>query len=333
MQSMTPKNRLRKNVIIGGLPRSGTTLISAVLDAQDSISVYPEEISLHKDFRYSTLIKGSHGFDLLLYRLIGFSSILSAYVDEFIDLLPSHQELSVESVFRSLLDWWAAKNGGDIWVYKHPGSIYASEKALELWDDSVLIYMVRDIRDVIVSTRSKEWASRSSVRIARKWKKYLTIVNRLSQDYPGRVMILRYEDLVLDPQRALEKIFIILGFDPKNICVSIGSYSNFSGHNSQFEDIQGSTFSKAGIGRHIGRLEPNEIETVNIIAGNEMNHLDYLKENKTERVSGVYSLISFQVATEVIVWELYDFAASLIQHSGFQYELANLARKLLPNQS
>ena len=90
------------------------------------------------------------------------------------------------------------------------------DRILWLWPDARFIHLVRDGRDVALSTIAMGWAGNMWQGI-RNWVDVETLWQRLSQKLPpDRQISVKYEALVSDPHSELRRItdFLGLDFDP-----------------------------------------------------------------------------------------------------------------------
>lgn len=76
--------------------------------------------------------------------------------------------------------------------------------------DSAFLGIVRDPRDVVASQQGRGFP-RSVEQIATHWRDYYDRFSRFSRLHPGRTLVVRYEDLVADPEPQFARIFGLLG--------------------------------------------------------------------------------------------------------------------------
>jgi hypothetical protein len=78
--------------------------------------------------------------------------------------------------------------------------------------DSAFLCIVRDPRDVVASQLGRGF-SRSVDRMATHWRDYYGRFVRFARLHPGRTLVVRYEDLVADPEPQYGRIFGLLGLE------------------------------------------------------------------------------------------------------------------------
>lgn len=164
-------------ILIGGCGRSGTTLLQAILSASHKIYVFPGET--------------------YAFSLMGYTSD------------PSRPfRFDWPKIYRQLIAVSASCGTCDRWCEKSPKNVLFFERIIKFFSGRVrLIHIVRDGRDVITSVHPKNpsgyWVSKD------RWVQDVSAGLRLEK-HPC-VLTLRYEDLILDHARQLERICAFVG--------------------------------------------------------------------------------------------------------------------------
>ena len=74
--------------------------------------------------------------------------------------------------------------------------------------------IIRDGRDVALSTMRTPWGERNSYTCAKEWEKCADAMHRFQQRIgESRFLIVRYEDLLLDPEKTIPEIASFLGVE------------------------------------------------------------------------------------------------------------------------
>jgi hypothetical protein len=111
--------------------------------------------------------------------------------------------------------------GSQVWVDHTPHNILYARTLLESFPGSILIHLVRDPRAVAASVIPLDWGPASPRDAARWW--LTRVAAGLAAEAPlhGRVIRVRYEDVVRDP-RTVEAIHERLGLDPAAVGAGAG---------------------------------------------------------------------------------------------------------------
>lgn len=176
------RHRLRRQfvdepIILGGCPRSGTTLLLSILSAHPDIHAIPKETGV---FRYSRKAR------LLLEIKFNLNYFFGAF-------------------FRNI------KSGSKRWCEKTPGNVLYFKKLLKIFNNRVkMIHIIRDGRDVILSKhptdKSRYWVE------PEVWVDYVTKGLKF-RDHPN-VLTIKYEDLILSNKQVILEICQFLKLSP-----------------------------------------------------------------------------------------------------------------------
>lgn len=198
-------------IFIGGVPRSGTTLLRVILDTHPRIFCGTElrvvqaltALWASADQRAQPLLTNAYAVDGEQLRRI------------FVDLVLSF-----------LKPAWQASGKARV-AEKTPFNVLVFPELRRLFPGAALVHVIRDVRDVVASRleRDKAMANGSSIDTialarerAEEWVSTMAIRSKMLMDrrLSCAYFEVRYEDLVCNPHGALEALFTFLGerFDP-----------------------------------------------------------------------------------------------------------------------
>lgn len=206
--------------------------------------------------------------------------------------------LTGERVFAATLREQAASVGKTIACEQTPRNIYFAREILDLFDDAVVVAVIRDPRDVLAS--QKNWWRKSEQdgeRIARlvrlrHWANYHPWLTSLlwrsgARAQLGiadldRVVSIRYEDIITDAANELRKVTDKLGldFDPAMLAVR-----RFGSSLKSDEETTGIDASRAG-GWHT-QLRPSEVWISQRVAAAEYTTFGYPVESMPTPYAGI----------------------------------------------
>ena len=208
---MAGSGNRRRFLLIGGMPRSGTTLVKTIVGSHSRISIPPG------DFPYAERAVTGLGVEKIftifrkketwkLWAVQDFSSIFN---------------LEHGAAFRSTLIRYADALGKDIPGAKAPFSEFYLDQ-YEDWlsgDELRFLYMLRNPFDNLASLKHshihKDWQNFEDLLDvhARNWLRSVSIALAREWSDPQRFLVLRYEDLVDDPVQHGNTICRFLGVD------------------------------------------------------------------------------------------------------------------------
>jgi len=285
-------------IFIGGHPRSGTTLLGAMVGAHTDCICTPESQFKTRALRQSCRDKADISTALRWikedwrFRIWGLD-IGSAPLDE----LHSYSTL-ILWIVNAYAEKFGKKNPG-LWVDHTPSNVKNAASLLELFPDAKFIHIVRDGRAVASSIIPLDWGANTINGAALSWAKrmsqYVAVESSLGSK---KIVRVRFEDLVLDPETTLISICGFLGIDYQSQMVRGGGLKV-----PQYTLKQHSLIGKGPDQKEVKswekELSPRQIEIFESIAGELLLSLGYAlkygrkakKMNLSERlISGLQEI-------------------------------------------
>lgn len=181
---------MRKHLLIIGAPRSGTTLLAAMVSKHTEITI------LFEDFNFAAkkiLSKKIVGNKLCIPHQIEINNKRKKLKSMVINLLTRINML------HNILE-----------KEKYPLSFFSIEDYLEL-ENSKIIAILRRGNDVIESIM-KRGGKKYEIALHR-WLRAIEIIHELYSKYPDRVLLIRFENLVQKPEKTLQKTCRFIGVE------------------------------------------------------------------------------------------------------------------------
>ena len=287
-------------IFIGGDGRSGTTLLSLVLNAHPMLAVGPElhfkgpenlgpyalrcaqlladgderafgnGLKLHPDLKKGMqFVKRCHRYGIGFQELIGL-------IEEAIRLTGGskldrfeHRCVLIDLIGRRRCETTGRRHWG-IKIMREIGDLAAYGN---LWPDARFLHIIRDGRDVAASqmTEHGTWGYGDIAEAARSWTKLMQQVQR----HVGRAPLLelRYEELVHDSEATVRRVltFLDVPWDPAVLHHTEAAqplFDNPYNHPSIEQVVR--PINESAIGRYRRDLTPDQIECFNRIAKREL---------------------------------------------------------------
>ena len=302
-------NLLRdRPVFICGHPKSGTSLLRALLDSHPQVIAYPEETAFFR--RFLPAAKGLSPeekialADRMLTHIFEWNSEnppahQDGYPDRTYTQFPANL---VRGEMRNYLNERFAHDGdllsaailafGNVsgqanpktryWLEKTPYNEYFTEKIFAWWEDARCIHVIRDPRDNFASYRRKhpDWDAEL---FALNWQKSTRTGIRNQARYgKNRYMILRYEDLTQESETTLAEIREFLGIDNHRI-LYIPTRAGIPWQGNSMFDDKFSGISASTVGRWKKSLQQEEVAVIEWTNRDLMKRLRYpLSGNKVK---------------------------------------------------
>jgi hypothetical protein len=209
----SPRSQSTAPVFIVGCRRSGTTLVSRIVDTHPAFSVYHESFLypiFRNELRWYGNLRVPRNFDRLVSDV---REVLSTQIPD----VPSTDEIraaaaspSLSGVFGALLQLHARRQGkrrGGDKTPEHHGYI---GEILRDFEGSPVVVTVRDPRDTVLSIRRVFGTSVEGA--AHVWRH----AYEHYRPFAERVHLVQYESLVREPDAEVRRLCRVLGepFDP-----------------------------------------------------------------------------------------------------------------------
>lgn len=258
-------------IFVGGVPRSGTTLLRVMLDS-------------HPDIHCGTELRAINALASLwsACRESVRPPICEAYALPDPTLRPAFAQL----IMAFLQPSWEASGKTRI-AEKTPWNLTVFPQLRELFPQSALIHVLRDVRDVVASRLEVDRSNahgdlptaREHARLrALEWVQAMSLRRRMlaAPSLAAAYFELRYESLVRDPAATLRPLFDFIGVSFEESVLRFHEIArNVSGTEEWSSgSVQQPLFADS-IGRWRSRLRADELAAVLEVAGPLLEELGY----------------------------------------------------------
>jgi hypothetical protein len=200
-------------IFIVGVPRSGTTLLSAMLGAHPRLVCGPEthffeqlgRCDARALRRRASWPKAAIDY---LYAIEHMGESIPANYGltrpELAEAL-ARREPSLASALSGMIDLYTERNGKRRWVEKTPDHLPHVALIRRHYPDAPIVRIIRDPRDVATSLLRVSWGPPSLLSALTLWRDFDDRSARFFE-VDSRCHTLRYEDLVRDPEPVLRDL-------------------------------------------------------------------------------------------------------------------------------
>lgn len=270
-------------IFLVGCPRSGTTLLSAILHAHPRIAMAPETRALLPAYY------GRAGFgDLTVaanrwrlgrritnppsrFRDLGLDR--RAVVRAVVDAPPT-----LGSALATVWAEYAASRGAARWGDKRPAYSYDLGVVLRLFPDAQIVHLLRDARSCVASlARAPFWKGTTAGATA-VWTLAERELSRAQRRLPTDTFhLLRYEDLVRDPEPVLRELCEFLGerFEP-GMLDHTGAAADIVPLRKSWHDNTRASIDPGRAGAWADALSPAELALVTYAARRQLRRNGYV---------------------------------------------------------
>jgi hypothetical protein len=216
MTDVRPHSQPRR-VFLVGCPRSGTTLLQALLGAHSDIASYPES---------HIFIEGRRLAARFLPGVVARRNLARFYriLEKPLPQLPlaiaprAYQERLI-----GLLDALTLAEGKELWIEKTPNHVLAIPRIRRFAPGSKFIHLVRDGRAVVASlyevsrSHADIWGGpKTLATCVQEWNRAVLATNRALQT-SGDGIVVHYDNLTRAPSSELMRLchFLDLDYEPR----------------------------------------------------------------------------------------------------------------------
>ena len=219
-------------IFVVGVPRSGTTMLAVMLNRHSRISI-PPETQFFTEFVFQTGEIKYRSYEELVNLALSSHRIKDLELDNE-RLLSNFKKYNKNygNLLKAILETYASKFGKERIGEKSPKHIEHVKTIINNYPNTKIVCIVRDGRDNVNSLLKMPWAHPGNPRrfglFCKEWVALTNLAIRYSLKYPEQFLLVKYEDVILQPERELKKIckFIDEKFEPSMIFKNNGLCSN-----------------------------------------------------------------------------------------------------------
>jgi len=264
-------------LFIVGMPRSGTKLLRDLLNQHSAVGIPRIETEFlpywfehwqdwgdlseqnqfqrfYERVRTSSYFRYQNDADSLISGDVWFSKCADFTAEGVFEALMRHDGLAPEA--------------GMIWGDKSPSYVRHLNALSERFPTARFVHIVRDVRDYCLSIH-KAWG-KNMLRAAQRWTDDVQSAIEAGKGLEGRVLVIRYEDLLDNPEATLRKIagHIERDFEPQ--MTRLSQTAENLGDTAGAVEVIANNQSK-----YLEALKPDRIQAIEAIAGTVLRSLDY----------------------------------------------------------
>lgn len=287
---MTLRQRSQSAPILSfGFERSGTTLLSMLLGAHPNLAVPFSPTGLW--YRYYRGLSAYNNLNLASDRKRLVQDLLDEERIKMWDVTLESESIleriqgsdGYGKIIEAFHACYAESCNKSAWVLHDIATIDEMHTANDLFTDAKFLHIVRDVRDVVLSHKRYQFGSSNSCEVALRWRDSVRTNIMMGKILgPARYHLLRFEDVVLNPESTLIGVCDFLGI------TFTTEMLNYSGEVSRkvpsakrgLWPALGGKLDGKKVGRWTGSLKPYEIAAIHEICADLMGELGYQVEHE-----------------------------------------------------
>lgn len=294
---------MSKMIFIVGNSRSGTTMVGRVLGNHSKVNTFGELHFFEHQISASQVRKrlpsDEKRLSDLLQRLLTtardgfFKSVKKGeYLSDAKSILSGANALDEVSIYERFLKFETKRNGKEIPCEQTPRYIFFAEEILDAFAGSLIINVVRDPRDVMLSQKNKwrrrflgaknipfqeafrAWVNYHPYMISKLWVSAVRTAERFEKN--PRFMNIKFEDFLQNPELVATEMCEFLNVDFEDVMLDIPQVGSSSGidqpHLKGIDPVRSGAWLRGG-------LTPLEIDICQRVARTEINRNGYVSQN------------------------------------------------------
>ncbi len=192
----------------------------------------------------------------------------------------AEQNRDYATLLGTAYDYLTAKAGKQRWLDKSPDYMSYLDKILTLYPGGKVVIIVRDPRDILASKlrRTKKSGNYDPVWDSLAWRGAVRAGERAKKQYPDKVTIVRYEDLVTEPRATIQRLCEFLDLEYSDDMLSV------SWINTSTTGLEGSGIGTGAMGKWRNVLQPEDVYLCQRLAKGEMAENGYEAEEVSSAV-------------------------------------------------
>ncbi len=209
---------------------------------------------------------------------------------------------------------YAEREGKKRWGDKTPAYIGHVDRLATIWPDARFVHLIRDGRDVALSVMNVPFGPNNAWAAARSWARVIRQGHKAAERYPGRVLEVRYEDLVSKPAETVAAVcdFLGLGYSDDMLAIEQTDRSKVVADQSAWFTNVWSGITTAAVGKWRTELTPRQIDAFETVAGDELRALGY----ETGGATSSLALVPAYAAHDAVMRGVNFVRLRLVQERG-----------------
>ena len=269
----------RGPIYLAGIERSGTSLMYALLASHPNIAMTRRtNLWTYFNNQYGDL-NNAENLERCLSIMAQYKRLRAIQID--IDRVRrdfNQGEKTYARLFTLIEGHFAEKQGKMRWGDKSLNTERYMDDIFAVFPEARIIHMMRDPRDRYASAKTRWTDMKGRVGAGTAmWLESVKLARRGTRKYPNQYMVVRYEDLVADPEKMLRKICEFLGeeYVPEMLTMIGAPTHRNKGSNSSYGKREIGKISTDSIARYRQVLAPQEIKYMQDFSKDGMREFGY----------------------------------------------------------
>ena len=285
-----PDQRPDEPIFVFGSPRSGTSLLSRLLNAHSRIGI-PLESLLYDTFwpirqHYGDLERPGGTERLLRHMLRWMPMRAWSPVVTYEHALANLDRRDFHGAFKAIVSAWADSQNKPVWGEKSPWHAFYWREILEGFPNARVVHIIRDPRDASLSWKKARQGPRNVYALAKRWAQYQAVMDEVRAGWPSDAFHeIRYEGLLQDPAIVCKDLceFLREPFEQSMLAFH-QSNERYNTDSTNRENLTRPVIAD-NFGKWQSELSEDEIRWIEYAAGERMDQYGYQRHFETAAIA------------------------------------------------
>lgn len=269
-----------------GCARSGTTLLSVMLDRHPELAVTRETHFINKALPYLRMARRTHEAQVDCLLATPLMADLEVDREGLLDCFRRHP-CEPSWLLKAVLETHGRGVGVERVGEKTPMHLEYTRLLYRWFPDARVVGIVRDGRDVAQSLMHVDWVHNDLMAHAARWVQQSRIARRLARRHARRFLLVRYEDLLAEPRETLSRVDAFLGvaFDERQLDPEAGGTEVFSRREMSWKNQAAKALDRDRIAAWKRGTDAGTLERLNAVMRPELVAHGYPEARRTLRLT------------------------------------------------
>lgn len=257
-------------VFISGRQYSGNTLVTSIIQRiPGCFAIRNEGEFFERRYVFDHIADDAERARCVVNNLKLSDEQLTTQAGEWLtSWVRAHPQADALAIYRETMRFLTETTGNQFWAQKATSYVFHAREILISMPDARMVYLMRNPYDLCASSKRRLAEVESVVGRTLGWNAGVKMLERADRQLPGRIHMLKYEDLVTDSQRPVQALCEFLGV---SFSADLLDVPHVNPSENQFKVVEGSKgINKSRLFYYIDELPKSEVAAVGMLASTEL---------------------------------------------------------------
>ncbi len=261
-------------VFVCGRQHSGNSLMATILARRPGCFSLTNEGTFFEHRRIVDQMKTARRPAWMADNLKLPDASLTAKVESWLtQWIDEHTDADALALYREAMRYITQTTGNRFWAQKATSYVFFGHEILRDMPDARFIYMFRNPYDVAASKKRRDPAREYLVGWTLSWNRGVRLANAFVRNHPGRIHVVRFEEMVRDPGPTLQAVCQFLGVEFHANMLEVAHINPAENRYRVVEGRKG--FDQSRVYYYPDRLDRTEIAAIDALVDHRLLEQNY----------------------------------------------------------